>query len=134
MDFFDRLLDWVEVNVQLFSIIEKSRMRNEGPAIAVRKTPTPPNARYMDGSKIDDFGFQVLVRNMDAVTVIDTIERITKAVDGLTGKDIESHNNSFLLVKIEVYTNPNYVETNDRNEEIYTALFVAELYIKKEVT
>ncbi|MCT8138643.1 hypothetical protein H1D32_13365 [Anaerobacillus sp. CMMVII] len=128
MDFLDRLIDWIEGNVELFTLIEKSRMRNKGPAIAIRQTPTPPSTRYMDGSKLDNFGFQVLVRHNDVQKATDTIYAITKAVDGLNGDDIKSENNSFELVQIEVYTNPNHVETNDRNEEIYTALFVAQLY------
>lgn len=128
LDFLDRLIDWIEENVELFTLIEKSRMRNKGPAIAIRQTPTPPSTRYMDGSKLDDFGFQILIRHEDVLQVTDTIQRIKKSVDGLNGDTIKSDNGSFKLVQIDVYTNPNYVETNDRNEEIYTALFVAQLY------
>ncbi|MBU9711063.1 minor capsid protein [Evansella tamaricis] len=139
MDFFDRLIDWIEANHDLFTFIEKSRMSNEGPAIAIRQTPQPPGERFLNGSKVQLFGFQLLVRHSNRVLAMETLDSLYNALDGQKGRDkegnfiIPSSNNSFYLLKIEGYTSPNYVDTNDRGEELYTAMFVAELYIKKEV-
>ena len=125
MDFLDRLCDALEADLSLYSAIDVGSL-SDGDSIAIRRTPTAPNTRYYNGGKIEDFGFQILCKNSDAQVVINTIQDIADYLDGKT--ELPSNDGGFFLVKIEVSTDPNWVETTEHDQEVYTALFVAELY------
>lgn len=126
MDFLDRMLDKLESDVTLFTFVRKGLLA-EGNSIAVRQTPTPPNTTYLDKNRIDNYGFQFLVRHKDVLTAENTIQSIYEYLCNRT--DIESQDGSFKLVKIDVSTMPNWVGMSEREEHEYTAIFQAELEI-----
>ncbi|MER2057244.1 MAG: minor capsid protein [Niallia sp.] len=126
MDFLDRMLDKLESDVTLFTFVRKGLLA-EGNSIAVRQTPTPPNTAYLDKNRIDNYGFQFLVRHKDVLTAENTIQSIYEYLCNKT--DIESQDGSFKLVKIDVSTMPNWVGMSEREEHEYTAIFQAELEI-----
>ncbi|MEM5012066.1 minor capsid protein [Niallia taxi] len=126
MDFLDRMLDKLEADVKLFTFVKRGLLA-EGNSIAVRSTPTPPNVRYLNNDKLDNYGFQFLVRHKDVLIAENTIQTIYEYLDNK--QDVESQDGSFTLVKIDVSTMPNWVGMSGRNEYEYTALFQAELYI-----
>ena len=126
MDFLDRMMDKLETDVELFTFVKRGLLA-EGNSIAVRPIPAPPNITYLNGERIDNYNFQFLVRNNDVLIAEKTIESICEYLR--TQKVIESQDNSFTLVKIDVSTMPNWVGMSERNEYEYTALFQAELYI-----
>lgn len=130
MDFLDRLLDKVEWDVPLFANYIAVGSLKDGNSIAIRQTPSSPEGRYYNGSRVDEFSFQLLVKHQNAQTAINTTQSITDYLDGLT--DVVSGDGSFELQNIEVYTLPNWVETTGSKEEVYTALFTALLL--REVT
>jgi Bacteriophage minor capsid protein len=125
MDFVDRLLDAIEKDLNLFTYIVKGSLV-DGNSISASEYPTSPNTNYYDKSKIQTIGLQIRVKNKDKLIAETTIHAINDYLDGKT--NVFSQNDSFQLIVIETYTAPNFVETNDRNEHIYTALFQADLY------
>ncbi|UTI41121.1 minor capsid protein [Niallia sp. RD1] len=126
MDFLDRMLDKLESDVTLFTFVRKGLLA-EGNSIAVRQTPTPPNTTYLNKDRIDNYGFQFLVRHKDVLTAENTIQSIHGYLCNRT--DIESHDDSFKLINIDVSTMPNWVGVSERGEYEYTAIFQAELQI-----
>ena len=126
MDFLDRMLDQLETNVELFTFVKRGTLQ-DGNSIAVRSTPTPPNTTYLNKDRIDNYGFQFLVRHKDIIIAENTIQLIYQYL--INRDDIESQNDSFKLIKIDVSTMPNYIGTNERQEYEYTAIFQAELEI-----
>ncbi|WP_307894066.1 phage tail terminator protein [Bacillus swezeyi] len=125
MDFLDRLCDAIEADLSPYSPIDVGSL-SDGDSIAIRRYATPRNTRYYNGGKIENFGFQILCKNSNATAAINTIQDITDYLDGKT--ELLSNDGSFSLNIIEVSTDPNWVETTEHAQEVYTALFVAELY------
>lgn len=129
MDFLDRMMDFVEGNLQLFSIMRKGPLDENSMAISVLPTPSTAIIRYFDKSKDYNYGFQVLVKHPTQSVAIQTIEDIVNLLDGVDGDKITSDDNTFSLVVCNVYTLPTFVEITEHNEYIYTALFQADLFI-----
>lgn len=127
MDFLDRLIDYIEDNVELKTYLRIGKLSADSESISIRPTPSGIAARYANEGVNREYGFQILIKGTNQLKVISTLESITSSLDGLKSGDIRSSNNSFDLVSCKVYTTPNYVEETDREEYIYTAMFIAEL-------
>lgn len=127
MDFLDRLIDYIESSVDLGPTIRVGKLSLEGSSISIRPTPSSMVDRYVDKDKTREYSFQVLMKDPNQFKVISKLDEITSLLDGIGHREITSNNNSFKLVKCEVYTLPNYVEETEHEEYIYTALFRAEL-------
>lgn len=127
MDFLDRVKEYIEQNVTLNAPIVFGLLDTAPSSIAIRQIPSLVNDRYVDNEKTFTFAFQVLVKDADHLTAHNTIQSIFSVLDGL-GKDvIPSQDGSYVFVKCECYTLPNFVEKTDKDEYIYTAIFYAEL-------
>jgi hypothetical protein len=128
LDFLARVKDYLAANVELNAPITTPILSADSSSIAIRQTPSSMNSRYVEG-KISNFSFQVLVKDTSHVKAYNTIQAIFMALDGLPKGSIVSNDGSFSFVKCECTTFPNFVEKNDKNEYIYTAIFNAELEI-----
>lgn len=127
MDFLDRVKEYIEQNVTLNAPIVFGLLDTVPSSIAIRQIPSLVNDRYVDNEKTFTFAFQVLVKDVDHLTAYNTIQNIFSVLDGL-GKDaIPSQDGSYVFVKCECYTLPNFVEKTDKDEYIYTTIFYAEL-------
>ena len=127
MDFLDRVKEYIEQNVTLNAPIVFGLLDTASSSVAIRQIPSLVNDRYVDSEKTFTFAFQVLVKDVNHLTAYNTIQNIFNVLDGL-GKDaIPSQDGNYAFVKYECYTLPNFVEKNDKNEYIYTAIFHAEL-------
>lgn len=120
MDLLDRLLDKLEEQ-SLFSSISVDVLLADDNTIALRQTPSSPLTRFLDNSKDDEFSFQIIVKNADQKTSIDTLQSIKEVLEKLN--DLQSLDNSFTFIKCETYVNPTLVEKDSRGSYIYTALF-----------
>lgn len=127
MDFLDRLIDYIESNVTLDSVLRVGKLSLDSKSISIRPTPSSMIDRYVDKDKTREYSFQILMKDPNQFKVISKMDKITSLLDGIDHREIVSSNNSFKLVKCEVYTLPNYVEETEHEEYIYTALFRAEL-------
>lgn len=127
MDFLDRVKEHIEQNVTLNAPIVFGLLDTVPSSIAIRPIPSLVNDRYVDNEKTFTFAFQVLVKDADHFTAYNIIQSIFSVLDGL-GKDaIPSQDGSYVFVKCECYTLPNFVEKTDKDEYIYTTIFYAEL-------
>lgn len=127
MDFLDRLMDFIEQNVQLNAVLKSGKLDEEEKAISIIPTPASMGARFMDAGKTHEYTFQVLTKDPDQVLVRKVLYDITSLLDGLSNSAIKSENGSYVFVKSEVYVLPHYVETTEHDNYIYTAMFTAEL-------
>lgn len=132
MDFLDRMMDYIEANVSLYKPMRVGIL-GDGDSIAIRPTPgTPPNG-YLARDRLRNYPFQVLTQHSNAGVAYQTLETITNVIDGLENGAIVSSDGSFVFVRCEVYTTPNFVEVTSQGHHVYTAIYQAELYIEKEV-
>ncbi|WP_017379740.1 phage tail terminator protein [Paenisporosarcina sp. TG-14] len=131
MDFMDRLLDKIESEFDLFGSSIVIGGLNDGNSIAVRRIPSPPRNRFMDGNRTEEYGVQLLVKHRDGRIATSTTQEISDLLETL--EELSSNDGSFSFVKMECTTLPNWVETTNGKEQVYTALFVAELYRTREV-
>ena len=131
MDFMDRLLDKIESEFDLFVPSIVIGGLNTGNSIAVRRIPSPPRELFMDGNHTEEFGVQLLVKHRDARIATSTTQKISDFLATL--EELSSNDSSFSFVKMECTTLPSWVETTAGKEQVYTALFVAELFRTREV-
>lgn len=131
MDFLLRVKEHIENNLSLYSTIALGILL-DGNSIAIRPTPSTPPTRYLEKSKVVTYQFQILTKHSTGITAYNELEEINKLLDDLGPMTIKSNNGSFVFNKCEVYTSPNFVEKSTGGEMIFTALYQAELYIKKE--
>lgn len=127
MDFLDRLLDFIEDRIEMPSFFSVGKLGKGEQAAALRPTPSSPISRSLDNSKTYEYSFQILIKDPNQFEAIRLINEITELLDGLPNSAIKSENGSFVFIRCEVYTYPNYLEETDHNEFIYTAMFTAEL-------
>lgn len=130
MDLIDRILDYLEGNMTLFTTFTVDVLRESHEALAIRRTPSAPSMRFLDDSRDDVIAFQILVKHKNQFKAILTINEIVKALEGLKENEIVSNENSFEFLKCELYTNPLLVEQDKRGSYVYSALFNAEVFIE----
>lgn len=129
MDFLDGVKKYIENNLVLFVDFLQVGLLSDGNSIAIRPTPGTPPVRYLEGSKVVTYTFQILVAHSDTKTAHDTTEAVLGALDGLAKGAIIGV--GFEFIKCEVYTSTNFVEKRTGGEMVFTALFQAELEIKE---
>src|SRR5690625_4405099 len=127
MDFLDRLIDYIEENVELNAVMKVGKLDEKEKATSIRPTPSSNISRSYDAGKTFEYSFQILVKDPNQMLVINLMDRITHTIDGLSNGAIKSADGSFIFVKSEVYVYPSYLEVTDHDEYIYTAMFTAEL-------
>lgn len=127
MDFLNKLMDFIEDELFLDVPVLPGKLEEESQAIAIRPTPAGVDSRYLDKDKTHEFSFQVLSKDPNHMKALKVLYDITGLLDGLSNGAIKSADGSFSFVKCEAYVFPNYVETTEHGETIYTALFTAEL-------
>lgn len=132
MDFLNSIKQYIEKNADLYVSNLQVGTLLDGNSIAIRPVPSTPPIRYLEKSKIITYQFQVLTKHSHTGIAYNTLEEINSLLDILELGAIKSANGSFVFNKCEVYTSPNFVEKTTKGEMIFTALYQAELYIKKE--
>lgn len=127
MDFLDRVIDFIENQIDLETIIKVGKLDENKTAISVRPTPSSTISRSMDRGTTFEYTFQVLVKDPNQLKAIQTVSQIAYLLDGLPNGAIKSADGSFIFVKSEIYVHPHYVETLEHGEAIYSAMIMAEL-------
>lgn len=127
MDIIKQISDYLTNNVTLNAGITSPVLKNDPSSVAIRETPSSIANRYMNDDKTLNFQFQILVKDPSIIKARDTINAIFKQLDGLPSGTITSTDGSFFTSKCECYSSPSWVESNERNEHTYSAIFNAEL-------
>ncbi|PFE42505.1 minor capsid protein [Bacillus cereus] len=97
-------------------------------SIALRIIPSAPGQRYFEGETIRK-QFQILVKSPDGLEAMSSIEAIADELHNLHMRSFHSIGDSYNLINMEKYVEPNWVDKTEANEQIYTALFSVELEI-----
>jgi hypothetical protein len=127
MDFIKRISTYLTNNALLNTPIVSPVLSKDPQSVAIRETPSSIANRYMNTDKTMNFQFQLLVKDPSIIKARDTINTIFQKLDGLPSDSITSGNGSFIITKCECTTLPSWVETTERNEHIFTAIFAAEI-------
>lgn len=128
MDFLDRLKDYIDGLQYTPSNTKIGLYSEDGNDIAINPSPSSIDDRYLSKDKVYPFSFQILVHHKNNFTAYQIIQELFSDLDNLV--DIYSENNSFILLDIKCTTTPNFVEETSHGV-LYTAIFEAELYIKR---
>lgn len=132
MDFLDRVCDYLEQNLSLYTKIRVGIL-GSGDSIAIRPTPGMPPQKYLTGDRVRTYAFQVLTQHQSPKVALETLEAITRALQSLENGAIVSQDGSFVFVSCEAYTQPNFVEVTSQGTHVYSAIFYAEIFQPKEV-
>lgn len=97
-------------------------------SILLRIIPGAPLEADLLRGQTWDFSFQILTKHENQMIAYSQAEQLKEVLHLLNYEDFET--NSHQLINMTCTTTPNWVETNDRKQHIYTALFSAEI-IKK---
>lgn len=127
MDFIKQISNYITTHVTLNAAITSPILSSNSSSVAIRETPSSVKNRYLSRDKTVNFQFQILVKDLSIIKARDTINAIFKDLDGLSNGEIQSSDGSFLMTKCECYVLPNWVEKNEHNEHVFTAIFSAEL-------
>ncbi|HDR8199934.1 TPA: minor capsid protein [Bacillus cereus] len=101
---------------------------NDAPrkSIAIRMVPSAPGEQYYDGEIINK-QIQILAKSSNQLEVNNTMEFITRELNNVHRRVFHALDNSYKLIRLNVYVEPNFVEKTTANEYIMTALFSVEL-------
>lgn len=126
MDFIKQISAYLTSNATLNASIVSPILSAEPKSVAIRETPSSIANRYIDKGKTLDFQFQVLVKDPNVIIARDTINSVFDALDGLNDV-VTSGDGSFIFTQCECTVLPNWVETNEHGEHIFTILFSCSL-------
>jgi hypothetical protein len=127
MDFIKQISNYLMNNVTLNAQITSPILKSDSSSVAIRETPSSVSNRYMSKEKTIEFQFQIFVKDPGIIKAREMINQIADKLDGLPPGTVESSEGSFLMTKCECYSTPGWVETNEHDEHIFTALFTAQL-------
>src|SRR5690625_2420719 len=102
MDFLDRLIDYIETQLDLEVPITVGKLDKKETAISVRPTPSSTISRSMDMGSTFEYTFQVLVKNPNQFKTIKLVTEIAYLLDGLPNGTIKSSDGSFIFIKSEI--------------------------------
>ena len=132
MDFLNRLKEYLEGLPFTPSVIRIGTFDENTDSIALRLSPGSINDRDLESGKVYNFSFQILVHKKNHLVAYETIMKIMNELDNIDKSKINTDESKYYLILIECTTTPNYVQKTNYGE-LYTAIFNAELYVKKEV-
>ena len=95
-------------------------------SIAMRIIPSTPGEQYFAGETIRK-QFQILVKSPNGLEAMSSIDAIADELHNLHRRTFHSIDTTYKLIMMGKYVEPNWVDKTEANEQIYTALFVAEL-------
>ncbi|MFA2606309.1 minor capsid protein [Bacillus cereus] len=95
-------------------------------SIALRLIPSAPGEQYFEGETICK-QFQILVKSPDGLEAMSSIEAIADELHNLHMRSFHCVDDSYNLITMEKYVEPNWVDKTEANEQIYTAIFSVEL-------
>jgi hypothetical protein len=128
MGLLDDLADHLERNISLFATFKIDILSDDDNALTIRRYQSGPSQRFIDGTRDDLIGFQVLVRNLDQKIAVDTIEVLTDYLEKLKEGQITSSDGSYNFINCDLYIHPLLVEKTDQGAYLYSTLFQARIY------
>ncbi|SES02660.1 minor capsid protein [Salipaludibacillus aurantiacus] len=120
MDFLTDLRNKTMQELDLFTTISPMVLPRDNKGIAIRPAPTSNGAWRLDGAQTGVFSVQLLVR---ADTWLVAWEEINKIDQYWNGQNSDFMNG---LTLMQTTTSPNWVEIDDHNRHVFTALYQAE--------
>lgn len=125
MGFFDDLALHLESNLTLFTTFKVDMLSDENNALTLRRYQSAPSLKFMDKGHDDTIGLQVLVRNTDQQTAIDTLEAIT---DHLVKMETLGDGSEYEFLSCDMYINPLFIEKTDEGAYLYQAMFYCKVF------
>lgn len=126
MGLIEDLADSLDANLSLFTIFKIDVLSAEDNALTIRRYQSSQSTRFIDNSRDDLIGIQILVKNTDQRLAIDSIEKIRDYLATLEG--LQSSDGSYEFIGIDIYIQPLLVEKTDHGAYLYQAMFTAKIY------
>lgn len=125
MAFLDDLANNLEYNLSLFTTFKIDILSEDDNALTLRRYQSGPSQRFMNNSRDDVIGIQVLSQNQDQQVAVNTLETITDYLEKLTS--LTSSDGSYQFLNCNIYVHPLLVEKTDHGNYLYSALFQANI-------
>lgn len=102
---------------------------NDAPrkSIAIRMIPSAPGEQYFEGEIIKK-QFQVLVKSDNQLEANNTIEAIARELNNANRRGFVGIDDTYVILRINIYVEPSFIDKTIANEYIMNALFVVEIY------
>lgn len=127
MDFYDRMMDYIESNLTLYAPLQMGVLSPKTNGIAILSIPSSPDTKYLDGGSVQNISFRIYTKHTDQKIAANTIQVISDLLDKMRNGDIVSQDDSFTFISCEVNTIPSSFDKTNDDKYIYSALFVSQI-------
>jgi hypothetical protein len=122
MDLLKDIADDLEAKLNPFTAFKIDVLSEEDNALTIRRYTSNQSTKFMDKGRDDVIGIQILSRNTDQQTAINTLEQIKNHLVNLDNKNFIT-DGSYEFISCDIYIQPILVEKTDRNTYLYQAMF-----------
>lgn len=119
-EFYKSLSMYLSANLSLYAPIALSGLDSASNSISIYSMPTASGERFYDNERPRQVMFQMLTKHKEQKMAMDTLEDIANALERISFDIV-----GYRLENCEVYSEPSFLEKNDKNEYIFTAAFNA---------
>lgn len=116
----------LEANLSLFATFKIDVLSDDNNALTIRRYTSGQTTKFIDKSRDDILGIQILVKNTDQGVSADTIEKINDYLVNLD--NLTSSDNSYTFVSCDVYIQPLLVEKTDHGSYLYQAMYQVKIH------
>jgi hypothetical protein len=121
MGLIDDIANHLESSLSLFTTFKIDVLSKEDNALTLRRYQSGSSLWFFDDTRDDTLGIQVLSRNLNQSTAVNTLETIVNFLVNLKANGLPN-DGSYEFISCNVYINPVIVEKTDRNAYLYSAL------------
>jgi hypothetical protein len=123
---------WVEEKLNLPFTINNDVIPDTAPnAACLRYDPAPAaERRYTDGTRLLKWNLTYYIRNKDRTKAREYASQITAALDGAEITD----ETSGVIIETEAATLPQFINTDEKNNTVYSAAIVCTYLEPRETT
>lgn len=126
VDFLEAIKAYINDPLPVHNPIKFGGLDIEETGVAIRIIPVGPGERYFEG-RTDLVNFQVLTKFGSQGEAINKVSSIAEKLTQVKRGQIPFPGGVYEILNCDVYTAPNEVEKNAKNQYLWTALFTAEI-------
>ncbi len=124
MSFLNAVADRLEADVSIIGGVVYIGVSPQPESVAIRLAPATPGKKFYDKTATKNVMLQVLGKSADQSNLVNMMQLIDES---LNVYDTSFPVTGWTLEKMETYTEPSFVELGDDGQNLYTALYMAQL-------
>ncbi len=124
MSFLNAVANRLEADVAIIGTVVYIGVSPQPETIAIRLAPATPGKKFYDRTATKNVMLQVLGKSADQDNLINVMQLIDESLNVYNAPFAVE---GWTLEKMQTYTEPSFVELGDDGQNLYTALYMAEL-------